>query len=446
MLDGQSRIDALVKQAAEDGQPALAITDHGNMSGIAALYEACNEHGVKPIPGIEFYMAYEDVDDRPKKKSSKGSDDSGGDSEEGRKMYFHMIGLAENEVGYKNLMQLSYRSFVEGYYYKPRIDWDMLSDHAEGIIGTSGCLGGHVLQHIMKKEHQKALETAARFQDILGRDNFFIEVQDHGLPEQIATNPELVRIARKLNAPLLATNDSHYTHKGDHKAHDAMLAVQTGALMSDPDRFKFDGEEHYLKSSAEMRGLFESFPGAVDNSLWIAERVNVPMEFGVDHLPQFPVPEGFESDVEYLRHLTFEGIKGREIVDSRHDEYMDRLSYELGVIERMGFSSYFLITWDLVMHARNNNIIVGPGRGSAGGSAVAYALQITDLDPIKHDLLFERFLNPSRISMPDSFVYPLSFDEVEVDNNSGHNMRSLFDGYTTDQGYVSQWLAGVRDR
>jgi DNA polymerase-3 subunit alpha len=308
--------------------------------------------------------------------------------------------LAENATGYKNLIQLSSRAFLEGYYMKPKVDWELLEEHHEGLIVTSGCLGGQVLQALMNGDERGALEKAARFQDIFGRDNFFIEIQDHGIPEQKTTNPQLLEIARAIKAPLVATNDSHYVHQHDAVSHDALLCVQTGSLMSDPDRFKFHGDQHYLKTAAEMRWLFDEIPEACDNTLWIAERCSVDIEFGNPQLPNFPLPEGFENDAEYLRFLTFEGAKERW-GQQLPDHIVERLVYELQVIADMGFSSYFLIVWDLIKHARDNNIRVGPGRGSAAGCAVAYTLRITDLDPIEYDLLFERFLNPSRVSMPD---------------------------------------------
>ncbi len=279
-------------------------------------------------------------------------------------------------------------------------DWELLEKHSEGVIATTGCLGGHVLQSLLQGNEQQALEKAARLQDIFGRDNLFIELQDHGIPEQHKTNPQLIDIARKIQAPILATNDSHYTNRVDHDAHDALLCVQTGSLMSDPDRFKFSGDQHYLKSASEMRHQWAEIPEACDNSLWIAERCNVEIEFGKPLLPDFPIPEGFEGADDYLHHLTFEGARKRW-GDNISEEAVERLEFELKVIRDMGFSSYFLITWDMIRYARDVGIRVGPGRGSAAGCAVAYTLWITDLDPIKYDLLFERFLNPSRISMPD---------------------------------------------
>ncbi len=398
MLDGAARIGDVVASAVADGQPAMGITDHGNMYGVLDFYKACRDSGVTPIIGTEAYMAHDSRFERPPRRGKV--DDSGGDVEGGRKLYYHLTLLAENDVGYRNIIQLASRAYMEGYYYKPRVDWDTLAEHHEGVIATTGCLGGHVLQSLMNEGFDAALAKAARLQDIFGRDNLFVEIQDHGIPEQHRTNPQLLEIARKLQAPLLATNDSHYVHRDDAVSHDALLCVQTGSLMSDPDRFKFHSDEHYLKTAAEMRHLFAEAPESCDNTLWIAERCNVEIEFGKPQLPNFPLPEGFADDAEYLEHLTFEGARKRW-GDQLPDNVVERLAYELKVIGDMGFSSYFLIVWDLIRHARDANIRVGPGRGSAAGCAVAYTLWITDLDPIKYDLLFERFLNPSRISMPD---------------------------------------------
>jgi DNA polymerase-3 subunit alpha len=398
MLDGAARIGEVVGAAVADGQPAIGITDHGNMYGILDFYKECRTQGIKPILGTEAYMAHDSRHERPARRGRV--DDSGGDAEGGRKLYYHLTLLAENNAGYKNLIQLASRAFMEGYYHKPRVDWETLSDHAAGLIATTGCLGGHVLQSLLKGDVEGATDKAARLQDIFGKDNLFVELQDHGIPEQHKTNPQLLEIARRIGAPLMATNDSHYVHRHDAVAHDALLCVQTGSLMSDPNRFKFHGDEHYLKTAAEMRLLFGEVPEACDNTLWIAERANVEIDFGKPQLPDFPLPEGFETDGDYLRHLTFEGARERW-GERLPDNVVERLAYELQVIEDMGFSSYFLIVWDLIAHARRAGIRVGPGRGSAAGCAVAYTLRITDLDPIRYDLLFERFLNPSRISMPD---------------------------------------------
>jgi DNA polymerase-3 subunit alpha len=368
------------------------------MYGVLDFYKECRRQGIEPIIGTEAYMAHDHRSERPPRRGRV--DDSGGDTEGGRKLYYHLTLLAENDAGYRNLIQLSSLAFLEGYYYKPRVDWDLLERFSDGLIATTGCLGGHVLQSLVNGDERGALEKAARLQDIFGRDNLFVELQDHGIPAQHETNPKLLDIARRIGAPLLATNDSHYTKREDHEAHDALLCVQTGALLSDPKRFKFEGTEHYLKSAAEMRHLFREVPSACDNSLWIAERANVEIEFGNPQLPSFPLPAGFADDEAYLRHLTREGAV-RRWGDPLPPSVIERIEYELKTICDMGFASYFLITWDLIRHARENGIRVGPGRGSAAGCAVAYCLQITDLDPIRYDLLFERFLNPSRVSMPD---------------------------------------------
>jgi len=398
MLDGAARIGQTVGAAVADGQPALGITDHGNMYGILDFYKECRKQGVKPVLGTEAYMAHDSRFERPARRGRV--DDTGGDAEGGRKLYYHLTLLAETNEGYKNLIQLTSRAFLEGYYYKPRVDWQTLAEHAAGLIATTGCLGGHVLQSLIQGDMEGAVAKAGRLQDIFGKDNLFVEMQDQGLPEQHKTNPQLLDIARRIGAPLLATNDSHYVHREDAIAHDALLCVQTASLMSDPNRFRFHGDEHYLKSAVEMRSLFAEVPEACDNTLWVAERANVEIEFGKPQLPEFPLPDGFDSDGDYLRHLTFQGAAERW-GDQPPDAAVERLAYELKVIDDMGFSSYFLIVWDLIAHARRNGIRVGPGRGSAAGCAVAYCLRITDLDPIRYDLLFERFLNPSRISMPD---------------------------------------------
>lgn len=399
MLDGAARLDELVAKAVQDGQPALGITDHGNMYGVLEFFKECRNQGVKPVIGTEAYMAYDSRRERPARRGRV--DDSGGETEGGKKLYYHLTLLAETDQGYRNLIQLASLAFLEGYYYKPRMDWDLLEKYHHGLIATTGCLGGHVLQSLLQGDEKGAMEKAGRLQEIFGRDNLFVELQDHGLQAQRDTNPQLVELARKIGAPIIATNDSHYVHRDDHEAHDALLCVQTGALQSDPKRFKFEGQEHYLKSSAEMRYLFRDLPEACDNTLWIAERADVNIEFGKPLLPNFPKrPAEFEDDAAYLDHLTWKGAQMRwgEVLPN---DVVERVAYELQVIKNMGFASYFLIVGDLIEHAKTTGIRVGPGRGSAAGCAVAYCLRITELDPIKYDLLFERFLNPSRISMPD---------------------------------------------
>jgi DNA polymerase III subunit alpha len=411
MLDGAARVGDLVAAAVADGQPALGITDHGNMYGVLDFYKACRDQGVVPIIGTESYMAGESRLERPVRRGRV--DDTGGDVEGGQKLYYHLTLLAETVEGYRNLMQLSSAAYLEGYYYKPRVDWELLERHAAGLIATTGCLGGVVLQALLAGDVEGAEKKAARLQDIFGKGNLFVEIQDHGIADQHRTNPQLIEIARRIGAPLLATNDSHYTHREDAVAHDALLCVQTGALISDTNRFKFEGTEHYLKTAAEMRHLFRDVPEACDNTLLIAERADVQIELGKPSLPEFPVPDRFSGEtyeeraLAYLRDLTLEGAKERYGA-SLPGEVVERLDYELSVIGNMGFAAYFLVVWDLIRFARESKIRVGPGRGSAAGCCVAYCLKIVDLDPIRYDLLFERFLNPGRKQMPD---IDMDFDE-----------------------------------
>jgi DNA polymerase-3 subunit alpha len=410
MLDGASRMPELVAAAKADGQPAIGVTDHGNMYGVLPLYKEANAQGIKPIIGMEAYMAETSRFDRPLRKSQ--IDDSGGNDDGGKKLYYHLTLLCENETGYKNLIQLSSKAFLEGYYYKPRVDYELLAAHSKGLIATSGCLGGLVLQALLRNDIEEAISVAGRLQDIFGKNNFFIELQDHGLPEQIRTNPLLINIAKYIKAPLLATNDSHYTHKSAARAHDALLCIQTNAKLSDPNRFHFDGEEHYLKSAAEMRSLFAEVPEACDSTLLIAERSDIKINFNNPSLPEFPIPAEFlgatydQSAANYLRHLVYQGA--RERYPELTDKIKDRIDYELQVVTAMGFPAYFLVVWDLIRYAKENNIRVGPGRGSAAGSVVSYCLGIVNLDPLKYDLLFERFLNPGRKQMPD---IDMDFDE-----------------------------------
>lgn len=410
MLDGAAPVDEMVKAAVADGQTAIGITDHGNLYGTIDFYQTCKKYDVKPILGIEAYM----VDDRFSRPVRRGRlDDGGGSVEGGRKAYNHLTLIVENNQGYDNLRQLASLAFLEGYYAVPRVDWDLLSRYAGGLIATSSCLGGTVLEFLKMGQYDEALKRAARLQDVFGRDNFFIEMQDHGIPEQIATNPDLLRIAKAINAPLLATNDLHYVHRHDAEMHDALLCVQTGSLMSSPDRFRFSSDQHFLKTAAEMRHLFADIPEACDNTLWIAERADVTIEFDNNALPEFPLPAAFQSDTHleganrYLRDLTLRGARER-YGDTLSEEVARRVDYELSVITEMGFADYFLVVWDLIRYAREKGIRVGPGRGSAAGCVIAYCLRIVDVDPIRNGLLFERFLNPSRKSMPD---IDMDFDE-----------------------------------
>ena len=411
MLDGAARVEEMVLAAKADGQSAIAITDHGNLYGVIDFYEACQKHEMTPIIGLEAYMAANSRFDRPPRRGK--IDDTGGETEGGQKLYHHLTLLAETNEGYRNLRELSSLAFLEGYYYKPRLDWDLLDRFNDGIIATSGCLGGVVLQALLHDDYAKALELAGRLQSIFGRESFFIELQDHGIPEQVRTNPQLLTIARELRAPLVATNDLHYVHHDDAEMHDALLCIGTGSLVADPNRFRFHSDQHYLKSAAEMRYLFRDLPEACDNTLVIAERASVTIEFDNDALPEFPIPEQFraathkEGANRLLRDLVLRGAHER-YGEQLSDEVMARLENELGVVADMGFSDYFLVVWDLIRHAREQGIRVGPGRGSSAGCCIAYCLRIVDLDPLRYGLIFERFLNPGRRSMPD---IDMDFDE-----------------------------------
>ncbi|MDQ3681025.1 MAG: DNA polymerase III subunit alpha [Actinomycetota bacterium] len=405
MLDGAARVKDVVGAAAADGQPAIGITDHGNMYGVLDFYRECRAQGINPIIGTEAYMAANSRHERPVRRGRV--DDTGGNGEGDEKLYYHLTLLAESDRGYRNLMKLSSAAYLEGYYHKPRVDWELLERHQEGVIATTGCLGSVVLQALLRGDFEQAATLAGRLQDIFGRERLFVELQDHGLDKQRKTNPQLIDIARRLGAPLLATNDSHYPRQGDAVAHDALLCVQTGATLADEKRFRFEGDQHYLKTAEEMRSLFADWPEACDNTLQLAERCQVEIEFGTPQLPEFGVPAGFSSEAAYLEHLTFEGARQR-YGDALPEPVARRLEAELTVIADMGFSAYFLVVWDLIRHARESGIRVGPGRGSAAGCCVAYCLRIVDLDPLAHDLLFERFLNAGRKQMPD---IDMDFDE-----------------------------------
>jgi DNA polymerase-3 subunit alpha len=384
MLDGASRIAEVLDVAAADGQPAVGITDHGNMYGVLDFYRLARERGLTPVLGMEGYFTDGSRFDRPRRNDHH---------------VYHLTLLAETTTGYHNLIRISSLAFLDGFYYHPRSDWELLERHHEGVIATSGCLGGLVCQRLLAGDRAGAREAAARFRDIFGPEHFFIEIQDHGLAEDRIVNPELVGLAREIGAPLLATNDSHYTHAGDAEAHDALLCVQTGAKIHETDRLRFGSEEFYLKTAAEMRALFAELPEACDNTLWVAERAEVEIAFGQTILPAFPVPEG-HTEASYLAELTWDGAR-RRYGEPLPAHVVERIDRELGVISSMGFDAYFLIVWDLVQAARSRGIRVGPGRGSAAGSCVAYCLGIVEIDPIRHGLLFERFLNPGRRQMPD---------------------------------------------
>ena len=401
MLDGAARVDELLTEVAAQGMPAIAITDHGNLFGAYDFFKKANNYGVKPIIGIEAYVAPESRFDKRRVKWADGGEDdvsSGG-------AYTHMTLLAENSEGLSNLYKLSSLASLEGYYYKPRMDRELLSKYAKGLIGTSGCVGGEIQIKLRMGAYAEAKLAANELRDIFGKDNFFIEIMNHGIEIENRVTVDLLKLARELKIPLVATNDLHYTKFEDADAHAALLCVQSGSTLADPKRFKFENSEFYLKTAAQMRQLFSETPDACDNTLLIAERCNTKLREGENLLPQYPTPEG-ETEESWLRSLANRGL--REKVGKVDKNYQDRLDYELDVMIKMGFPGYFLVVADLCSHAREVGIRVGPGRGSAAGSLVSYALGITALDPIKHGLLFERFLNPERISMPD---IDLDFDE-----------------------------------
>lgn len=384
LLDGFSRVKTLVKRAKEKGMTAVAITDHGCMFGAIDFYKAAKAEGIKPIIGCEVYTA-------PRKLTDK---DPNYDKHQG-----HLVLLAKDMVGYKNLIKIVSKSYVDGFYYKPRTDMDELKKHSQGLIALSACLAGDVPRAIMNGNYDKARKLAMEYRDIFGNGNYYLEIQDHGLPEQKQVNTEVVRLSRELNIPLVATNDVHYVDKDDAKIQDILMCLQMQKTIDDENRMKFPSDEFYLKSREEMEQLFPELEEALDNTNEIAERCNVEFEFHKYHLPRYDVPDGYTTN-GYFRELCQKGLVERYGEDCP-EEYKERLEYELNTIENMGYVEYFLIVWDFINFAKQNNIMVGPGRGSAAGSIVAYTLKITDIDPMKYSLLFERFLNPERVSMPD---------------------------------------------
>ena len=402
MLDGAARVGDLVAEVARQEMPAIAMTDHGNVFGAFDFYKQATKVGVKPIIGIEAYIAPESRHEKKRVQWASGGEDdvSGGGA------YTHMTILAENNQGLANLFRLSSLASLEGYYYKPRMDRELLSRYADGLIATTGCPGGEIQTRLRMGNYREALRAASDYRDIFGAANFYLEVMDHGIDIENRVKADLLKLGKELKLPLLATNDLHYTFHEDAPAHEALLCVQSGSTLADPKRFKFDNSEFYVKTAAQMRELFKDIPESCDNTLLIAERCNVTLREGENLLPQFEVPAGQTED-SWLRALSHEGLKKR-LGDRTTPEHVSRLDYELDVMIKMGFPGYFLVVADLCSHAREVGIRVGPGRGSAAGSLVAYALGITGLDPIEHGLLFERFLNPERISMPD---IDLDFDE-----------------------------------
>ena len=402
MLDGAARVGDLVAEVARQEMPAIAMTDHGNVFGAFEFYKQATKVGVKPIIGIEAYVAPESRHEKKRVQWASGGEDdvSGGGA------YTHMTILAENNQGLANLFRLSSLASLEGYYYKPRMDRELLSRYADGLIATTGCPGGEIQTRLRMGNYREALRAASDYRDIFGAANFYLEVMDHGIDIENRVKADLLKLGKELKLPLLATNDLHYTFHEDAAAHEALLCVQSGSTLADPKRFKFDNSEFYVKTAAQMRELFKDIPESCDNTLLIAERCNVTLREGENLLPQFEVPDGQTED-SWLRSLSHEGLKKR-LGDRTTPGHVARLDYELDVMIKMGFPGYFLVVADLCSHAREVGIRVGPGRGSAAGSLVAYALGITGLDPIEHGLLFERFLNPERISMPD---IDLDFDE-----------------------------------
>ena len=384
LLDGSNKINEYVSRVKELGMKSAAITDHGVMFGCIDFYKAAKAAGIKPIIGCEVYVAPGSRFDKEKGK------------EEDR--YYHLVLLAETQEGYQNLIKIVSYGFVDGFYYKPRVDMELLEQYHEGIIALSACLAGEVARNLARGFYEEGKEAALRYEKIFGKGNFFLELQDHGIPEQRQVNHELIRMSRETGIELVATNDVHYTYSSDAEAHDILLCVQTGKSLKDENRMRYEGGQYYVKSEEEMRRLFPYAPEAIENTGKIAERCNVEIEFGVTKLPRFDVPAGYTA-WEYLNKLCFEGLDKR-YTDNK-EELRNRLNYELGVIKDMGYVDYFLIVWDFIRYAREQGIMVGPGRGSAAGSLVSYTLGITKLDPIKYDLLFERFLNPERVSMPD---------------------------------------------
>jgi DNA polymerase-3 subunit alpha len=412
MLDGASRLDDLFDKVAKDGQPGVAITDHGVLFGLADFYRKGTAAGVTPILGSELYQA---IGSR-KEQRLGGSD--------GRQRYFHLTTLAADDTGYRNLLKLSTTAYLDGYWYKPRVDKELLAAHSDGIVALSGCLGSEVNQALLKGDEAEARQVLSDFKDIYTAERFFVELQDHGIEEQERTWPVLEKLAGELGLRTVLTNDSHYTDAGDAEAHDVLLCIQTGSKLSDADRFRFSGDQFYVKTAREMREQFHQYRDALDATLDIAEMCDARMEFGLDLLPAFPCPPGM-SEAEFLRVKVWEGARER-YGDPVPSAIAERIEYELGVIEAMGFPAYFLIVADLCTYARSEGIRVGPGRGSAGGSVVAFCTDITRVDPIKHGLIFERFLNPSRNEMPD---IDIDFD----DRRRGEMIRYAASRYGDDR-------------
>ena len=408
LLDGSNKIKEYVKRVKELGMDSAAITDHGVMYGVIDFYKEAKANGIKPILGCEVYVA----------PNSRFDKEVGG----GEERYHHLVLLAENNMGYANLMKIVSKGFTEGYYYRPRVDMEVLEQYHEGIIALSACLAGEVPRLLAKGLYQEAKKTAEKYENCFGKGNYFFELQDHGIPEQRTVNTALLRMSKELDIPLVATNDIHYTYAEDAQSHDILLCIQTAKKVSDEDRMRYDGGQYYVKSEMEMRELFPYAQQALDNTAMIADRCNVEIEFGVTKLPKFDVPQGYDS-WSYLNKLCTDGLSERYPDDD--GTIREKLDYELGVIQKMGYVDYFLIVWDFINWAREHDIPVGPGRGSAAGSIVSYCLHITNIDPIRYSLLFERFLNPERVSMPDidiDFCYERRQEVIDyVSEKYGHD-------------------------
>ena len=387
LLDGASRIKDLVSHAKELGMDSLAITDHGVMFGVIDFYRECLKQGIKPIIGCEVYTAARTLFDK--------------DSEKDKHMG-HLVLLAENNKGYKNLMKIVSEGYRHGFYYRPRIDKNVLSKYSEGIIALSACLAGEIQHRLLNGDYEGAKREALQMREIFGKDNFYLELQDQGLEEEMRILPDMKRLHEETGIPFVATNDVHYVRQGDSVAQDVLMCIQMGTTVDEENRMRFSNDQFYLKSEEEMRKIFSNIPSACDNTSKIAKRCDVSFKFGELHLPDFKAPDNM-TNREYLRKLCEEGLRQRyaDIDENYRKELENRLNYELSTIENMGYVEYFLIVWDFINYAKENNIMVGPGRGSAAGSIVAYTLRITDIDPIKYGLIFERFLNPERVSMPD---------------------------------------------
>ena len=383
LLDGANRIKDLPVRAKELGMKAMAITDHGVMYGVIDFYKACKKEGIKPIIGCEVYVA-------SRTRFDKEPQD---------KRYYHLILLAKNNKGYQNLSKLVSLGFTEGYYYKPRIDLEILEKYHEGIICLSGCLAGSVSQAILNGNIEEAENVAKWHKNVFGED-YYLEIQNNGVKEQVMVNQKIIQIARRLNIPIVATNDAHYLKREDAYNHEVLLCIQTGKRITDEDRMRFETDELYVKSPEEMSDYFKNFPDAIENTVKIAEKCNVEFEFGHTILPNYDVPPEYATHYDYFKKLCDDGIKKR-YGENPSQEILDRAAYELKIISQMGYVDYYLIVWDYINYAKSVGIPVGPGRGSGAGSILAYAIGITDIDPMKYNLLFERFLNPERISMPD---------------------------------------------